>query len=714
MFPSLPEKTFTARRPHRLAWSLMLCAALAACGGGDDAEETLAVTAAADTLTVNVGETGQLLANDRLGSMAATAGAAGNVSFTLTSGALPTGVAVSSAGAVSVDATAVPGAVALSYRLCEAANSSNCASANAQITIPAPPIVAVADSFNLVAGASADVLANDTLGGTPATAARVGVTATVAMPTGLSLANTGVISVDATAAPGSYAVGYRVCQTVAPTNCATATATVTVPALGSIAGRAVDAATGAGILNVRVSVGALSTLTDASGAFTLAGVTPGSRVTVIFSAPTHGETARIAALSVGGTTDVQARLVAVGSTTSVAVAAGGTATVPGSTARVVLAAGSVQRADGSLPTGNLQVRLTPIDPASDTSVMPGDFTTLVGAVAVPIESFGALDVRLSDDTGQTLNLRSGQSASLRIPVASRDPNPPATIPLFYFDNAAGRWVQEGTATLAGTAPNRYYEGTVTHFTVWNADRVADTVRVSGCVADANGVRVAGAHVYTDGVNYSGTSSAVADANGDFTVPMRVNSVATLVGLSLGQLSNTLSVGPYAVDTQLPNCLALGQNGAGITMKLTWGANPSDLDSHLYLPDGTEVYYNNEGALVAAPFANLDVDDTSSYGPEVVTITKLMVGTYKYAVRNYSGYSDGPMAQASARVELNVPGRAAELFTPPATGESTDTEYWLLFELDVDAQCNVVIRRQGSYSPVEPPAANSSTPVYCTR
>ena len=266
----------------------------------------------------------------------------------------------------------------------------------------------------------------------------------------------------------------------------------------------------------------------------------------------------------------------------------------------------------------------------------------------------------------------------------------------------------------GTAPNRYYEGTVSHFTVWNADRVTETVRVSGCVADANGVRVAGAQVYTDGVNYSGTSSAVADANGNFSVPMRINSLATLVGLWQGQLSNTLSVGPYAVDTQLPNCLALGQSGAGITMKLTWGANPSDLDSHLYLPDGTEVDFSNEGNLIAAPFANLDVDDISSYGPEVVTITKLMVGTYKYAVHNYSGYSSGPMSQASARVELNVPGRAAELFTPPATGESSQTDYWLLFELDVDAQCNVVVRRQGSYSANEPPAANAGTPVYCTR
>lgn len=688
-----------------------LVAMLAACGGGGD-EPPVVVTAAADAISVNGGSSGQLLANDRIGDAVATTGAGGNATFTLTSGALPAGVAVDN-GVVSVATTAVPGVVNLSYRLCLASDGNNCATATAAVTIPAPPIVAVADSFNLAAGNSADVLVNDTLAGAPATAGTVTVSAVNPPPTGITLDSTGLVTVDNTASAGSHAVSYRICQTVAATNCAAAVATVSVPALGALTGRAIDSATTLGVPDVRVSVGSLTVTTDANGAFSISGVPAAERVTVRFDAATHAESARIARVLPAANTDVQARLVRVGATADVDVASGGTVTMPASTARVQLAGGSVQRADGSLPSGAMQVQITPIDPASDTAVMPGDFTASVGGVATPIDSFGALNVRLADAGGAALNLRAGQSATIRIPVASRDPNPPATIPLFYFDGSSGRWVQDGTATLAGSGANSYYEGTVSHFSTWNADQLSSTVQISGCVADAAGNRVAGATIGSDGVDYSGTSSTITDNAGNFTVGIRLNSSATLVALSGNLLSNTLRVGPYSADATLTDCLMLSESGAGVTMKLTWGAAPDDLDSHLYTPSGAHIYYSSRGSLLSAPFANLDVDDTSSYGPEVVTLVKLMVGTYKYAVHNYSGYNAGPIAASGARVELSIPGRAVELFAAPAVGETSDSGYWQLFELDVDARCNVSVRRVNAYSPSAPANPPAGTPVYCT-
>ena len=150
------------------------------------------------------------------------------------------------------------------------------------------------------------------------------------------------------------------------------------------------------------------------------------------------------------------------------------------------------------------------------------------------------------------------------------------------------------------------------------------------------------------------------------------------------------------------------------MKLTWGAAPYDLDSHLYTPSGAHVYFSSKGRLLADPFANLDVDDTSSFGPEVITLTRLMVGTYKYHVHNYSGFSSGSFTNASARVELNVPGRASELFTPPAVPEPSSTRVWTLFELDVDPQCNVTVRRVPGFSANAPALPAASTPQFCTR
>lgn len=695
------------------ALTALLAATLAACGGSDSQQPT-PITAAADALTLGAGQSGSLLANDRIGDAAANAAGGGNAAFTLTITNMPAGIAVSNAGVVSVFPAAVPGVVSLSYRLCEAAAPDNCANATAQLTVPAPAIVATADSLSLATGASGDLLANDTLGGAPATAALVTASATGTLPAGLALSAAGVLSVGSGATAGSYPVGYRICQTVAPGNCATATATVTVPALGTLTGRAIDAATAQGIPGVSVSAGGQSTTTDANGAFTIDGLAATSRLAVVLSAPTHAETVGITHIDAARSSDLQLRLVRVAATGSVPAAAGGTVTVPGSPAQVQLPAAGLQRADGSLPSGNVTVRLTPIDPASDSAVMPGDFTTIVSGSAVPIQSYGALNVQLADSAGTALNLRSGQTATIRIPVATRSATVPATIPLFWFDNAAGRWVQEGSATLAGSGSARYYEGTVAHFSTWNADQVMNTVRVSGCLADANGVRVAGAQVFSDGIDYSGTSSTATDANGAFTIALARDGQATLVGVSGGLLSNTLRVGPYTADATLASCLTLGQTGAGITMKLTWGALPSDLDSHLITPSGDEIYYSRQGSLVAAPFANLDVDDTTSFGPEVVTLTKLMVGTYKYFVVNYSGYADGPIAASSARVELNVPGRSAELFTPPAAGETSATDVWTLFELDVDAQCNVSVRRVPGYAAAPPAAPLVSAPVYCAR
>jgi len=51
------------------------------------------------------------------------------------------------------------------------------------------------------------------------------------------------------------------------------------------------------------------------------------------------------------------------------------------------------------------------------------------------------------------------------------------------------------------------------------------------------------------------------------------------------------------------------NGA-IKVALTWGAEP-DLDLHIYEPNGTHVYYSNRQGVSGF----LDVDDTSSFGPE---------------------------------------------------------------------------------------------------
>ena len=99
----------------------------------------------------------------------------------------------------------------------------------------------------------------------------------------------------------------------------------------------------------------------------------------------------------------------------------------------------------------------------------------------------------------------------------------------------------------------------------------------------------------------------------------------------------------------------------IVIVLTWGETPLDLDSHLihYYGTGgsTEVYYDNmvcygaDGKLVA----DLDVDDTTSYGPEHITIYTYNSGeSFRYYVYDYSnGGNEASTSLANSGATVRV-------------------------------------------------------------
>ena len=131
----------------------------------------------------------------------------------------------------------------------------------------------------------------------------------------------------------------------------------------------------------------------------------------------------------------------------------------------------------------------------------------------------------------------------------------------------------------------------------------------------------------------------------------------------------------------------------IRIVLSWGSDPSDLDSHLYGPSGggrVHIAYNSRGSLTAAPQVALDVDDTSSYGPETVTIVAQQSGVYRYAVHHYSG--GGTISTSGAVVQVYRGGTLLARFEPPA-GSSGSKDVWHVFELDGSSirEVNVISR-----------------------
>ena len=122
--------------------------------------------------------------------------------------------------------------------------------------------------------------------------------------------------------------------------------------------------------------------------------------------------------------------------------------------------------------------------------------------------------------------------------------------------------------------------------------------------------------------------------------------------------------------------------------LSWGESPRDLDSHLTGPlsDGSRfhiAYFNRsrEGSN-----ANLDRDDTSSFGPETITVTALRDGLYRYSVHNYTNQSaDGAVGirESPAEVRFYNEDGLVDVYSPPAAAEG-DGNTWRVFEFSVDS------------------------------
>ena len=117
---------------------------------------------------------------------------------------------------------------------------------------------------------------------------------------------------------------------------------------------------------------------------------------------------------------------------------------------------------------------------------------------------------------------------------------------------------------------------------------------------------------------------------------------------------------------------------GMRIVLSWGSSPEDLDSHLSYEGGYVCYYQKD-----ASQANLDVDDTDSYGPETITITKKIQGKkYVYAVHNFSDKDNGNNNRLStisrAKVYVYIGNTLVRTFTPPVNTKGT---VWIPFLID---------------------------------
>lgn len=192
--------------------------------------------------------------------------------------------------------------------------------------------------------------------------------------------------------------------------------------------------------------------------------------------------------------------------------------------------------------------------------------------------------------------------------------------------------------------------------------------VSGQVTDAlTGTPLSSASVkFRNGYNKkTGTvvKSTTSDSNGEYSVKLPEGKYTMQVSKSgySSQYVNVESRKTTSTNTnrEVVSVTPKVQGSGKWRFILTWGAEPRDLDSHLTGPNNYNgrfhTYFSSKYAYIGSnTVANLDIDDTTSYGPETTTLDLSvgLRGTYKYYVHDYTNKlssDSNALARSGARV-----------------------------------------------------------------
>ena len=307
------------------------------------------------------------------------------------------------------------------------------------------------------------------------------------------------------------------------------------------------------ISGATVKIGNVEVVTDANGTYEVTNVTEAQRVSINVSHPDYLKNSRIV--------DVEDKDVSQDITLDTPKATltflsdeGGIVSEDDG-AKVELPAGGYIDGNGQSYTGDVVVKMSyhPTTTRSGRATFPGTFEGVdANGTAFPIQSYGFMNVELTDPQGNPLNLDGNTTATLTFPVDSSVYGS-SVIPLWYYDEALGYWVQEGEAI---TQDWQTYTGTVTHFTSWNLDAKGAVARYTGCVEDENGTKLSNATVQFRALNWD-SYKVHTDENGTISVyNILANSDLTfsashIIGSTLytGSKHIYLNEGDDVVDTE---------------------------------------------------------------------------------------------------------------------------------------------------------------------
>lgn len=226
-------------------------------------------------------------------------------------------------------------------------------------------------------------------------------------------------------------------------------------------------------------------------------------------------------------------------------------------------------------TGKVKSEMVYLDPNNErfSEMMPGGDLAAVRSdnSSAQLVSYGMTDLNMYAENGDKLQLKDGNKAKLTFPIpAGMGENPPASIPLWSFNEKTGLWEEEGSAALQGNV----YVGEVAHFSWVNLDYPEKQGTVYGYVKDDTGKVLPGVRLSIGQL----LASTVSKSDGYYSheVPANTAFSITVKDLYYGGINQKVSVKVPAlspgerrqVDITLPHLVrvygkVMNERGDGI-------------------------------------------------------------------------------------------------------------------------------------------------------
>lgn len=442
---------------------------------------------------------------------------------------------------------------------------------------------------------------------------------------------------------------------------------VTVTA--SLQGRVVDQ-NGIPVQGASVSSGTATTTTDVNGVFTFRNISMSSRfgyVQVVKTGYFNGSRSIITAP--GSSNYISIQLMPRTLTGSFPAASGGKIAVQTGDTAAFTPSSIVTASTNTAYTGTVYVYATYLDPTDSTlyKYMPGDLRGIgSNGYETALQSFGMLLVEMQDASGNKLQLASGQQATLTWAIpAALQAAAPTTIPLWYFNDTTGQWLQQGSAVREGNN----YVGQVGHFSYWNCDAPIGTVNFNVYFKDQYGNPLAYTYVQFTSQGY-GTRGGYTDSTGyaQGLIP-KGQALLMEVMTECGEFIGGVNVGPAVADVSL-GTVTVNLTHAELTLTGTavdCNNNPVDSGFVSALVDGLNYRGSLSNGTFTLPISRcylstvsvqvLAVDDSTGQQSNVVTLTA-DTGTI-----NVGQLSACSVVTPSQYVNFTVGGNAYNLTTP---------------------------------------------------